>query len=53
MKKIICIIALVLPVIVGAQTAKKEAPKEEKTKESMVDITTDFGTMPNRTERAH
>lgn len=45
MKKIICIIAIILPVLVGAQTAKKETSKVEKPKESMVDIITDFGTM--------
>ncbi len=45
MKKIICIIALLLPVLTGAQTTKTDTPQEKKSKETMVDIITEQGTI--------
>jgi peptidyl-prolyl cis-trans isomerase B (cyclophilin B) len=46
MKKIICLIALLLPAVAFTQTSKKGMAKPApKQKESMVDIITDFGTM--------
>jgi peptidyl-prolyl cis-trans isomerase B (cyclophilin B) len=49
MKKIICIIALLLPTLLRAQNNKKQSTAPEKSKqinkETMVEIITDFGTM--------
>ncbi len=45
MKKIICLIALLLPAIAFTQTNKGLASPEPQQKEYMVDIITEFGTM--------
>lgn len=46
MKKVICLIALLLPAVAFTQTSKKGMAKPTpKEKETMVDIITDYGTM--------